>query len=76
MLKRLRYPDLVEAGIVNNRVTLSAWIREQGFPQGQMIGPNTRSWSETEVAAWLNSRPTETKPVPKSPGRPRKSSSE
>jgi predicted DNA-binding transcriptional regulator AlpA len=54
--KYLRYPDLVEAGIVANRVTLHRMIKS-GFPPGRLLGPNTRAWTETEVEAWLASRP-------------------
>jgi predicted DNA-binding transcriptional regulator AlpA len=72
MRKRLRYADLLELGVVTNRVTLSNWIRRRGFPTGQMTGPNSRTWSEVEVQAWLDSRPTAPKPVPRSKGRPRK----
>jgi predicted DNA-binding transcriptional regulator AlpA len=71
-LRYLRYADLEACGIVNNRVNLQNWIRKYGFPPGQMIGPNTRLWAEADVKAWLASRPTAKKPVPKSPGRPRK----
>jgi predicted DNA-binding transcriptional regulator AlpA len=73
MRKRLRYADLQALGIVNNRVTLSNWIRQQNFPPGQLTGPNSRTWDEGEVRDWLASRPTTRKPVPKSKGRPRKS---
>jgi hypothetical protein len=69
---RLRFRDLKAAGVVNNRVTLGNWIRKLGFPPGQLTGPNSRTWSEAEVQAWLAGRPTAMKPVPKSPGRPRK----
>ena len=70
---RLRFFDLKARGIVNNRVTLSNWQKKHGFPKGQMTGPNTRTWDEeTEIAPWLASRPTAPKPVPRSPGRPRK----
>jgi hypothetical protein len=68
----LRYADLKARGIVNNPVNLKNWIQKYGFPPGQMIGPNTRVWADTDVEAWLASRPTAKKPVPKSPGRPRK----
>jgi predicted DNA-binding transcriptional regulator AlpA len=71
--KRLRYADLVALGIVRNRVTLANWIQKQGFPPGQMTGPNSRTWDEGEVKRWLGNRPTTTKPMPRSPGRPRKS---
>jgi hypothetical protein len=63
--KRLRFFDLVELGIVNNRGTLGNWIRDRGFPPGQLTGPNTRTWGEGEVRAWLDSRPTKQKPTPR-----------
>ena len=59
--RHLRYRDLQERGIVPNRGTL----RDQGFPPGRLVGPNTRLWNETEITAWLASRPTELKPAPK-----------
>jgi hypothetical protein len=72
---RLRYFDLKARGIVRNRVTLSNWQKKLGFPQGQMTGPNTRTWDEeTEVKPWLANRPTAPKPVPRSPGRPKSTS--
>jgi predicted DNA-binding transcriptional regulator AlpA len=60
--KRLRYADLERLGVVNNRTTLGNWIRDLGFPAGQLTGPNTRTWGEDEVQAWLDTRPTEPKP--------------
>jgi hypothetical protein len=72
MRKRLRYADLRDLGIVNNRVTLSNWIKDLGFPRGQLIGPNTRVWTEVEVSKWLDKRPSAMKPTPRSPGRSRK----
>jgi predicted DNA-binding transcriptional regulator AlpA len=65
MRKRLRYADLLALGIVSNRVTLANWIRDRGFPRGQLTGPNSRTWSEDEVQAWIDSRPTAPKPGPK-----------
>jgi predicted DNA-binding transcriptional regulator AlpA len=56
--RQLRYADLVNLGIVGNRVTLHNWIRDLGFPRGSLIGSNTRVWAETDVQAWLASRPT------------------
>lgn len=58
MTKYLRFDDLREWGIVNNRVTLGNWIRDQGFPPGLLAGPNTRLWVESEVEEWLSNRPT------------------
>lgn len=75
MQKRLRYADLLALGIVNNRPTLQNWIKDRDFPPGQLTGPNTRTWTEAEVQAWLDRRPTGKKPVPvikRRPGRPRK----
>ena len=75
MQKRLRFADLLRLGVVTNRVTLGNWIRDRGFPSGQLTGPNSRTWSEAEVQLWLDRRPTEKKPTPsikRRPGRPRK----
>jgi predicted DNA-binding transcriptional regulator AlpA len=52
----LRYPDLEEAGIVSNRVTLYRWIKDHGFPPGFLLGPNSRGWLEREVDQWLSIR--------------------
>jgi hypothetical protein len=74
MDKRLRYRDLKARGIVDNRTTLANWIR-RGFPSGQLTGPNTRTWSESEIASYLDSRPTAPKPLlpaRRPRGRPRK----
>lgn len=77
MERRLRYKDLEQLGICANRVSLMNWIRHAGFPVGRLLGPNSRSWSEAEVAAWIASRPTGLKATPSTPGpgrrgRPRK----
>lgn len=47
--KLLRYPDLVERGIFNNRATLYRWIKEGRFPAGFKLGPNIRVWTEDEA---------------------------
>jgi predicted DNA-binding transcriptional regulator AlpA len=75
MRKRLRFRDLVERGVVRNRPTLQNWIRDRGFPSGQLTGPNSRTWGEDEVEDWLARRPTGPKRTPdpsRRPGRPRK----
>lgn len=73
--RRLRYRDLEARGIVRNRITLANWIRDRGFPPGQLTGPNTRTWGEGEVDKWIRSRPVAPKPVlpaRRPRGRPRK----
>jgi hypothetical protein len=65
LARQLRYRDLKERGLFNNRVTLALWIKDRGFPPGRLVGPNTRLWDEAEIAAWLASRPTELKLAPK-----------
>ena len=74
MERRLRYADLERGGIVNNRATLGNWIKDHGFPPGQLTGPNSRTWGEDEVQTWLDSRPTAPKltPIGTRQGRPRK----
>ncbi len=55
----LRYTDLVERQIVNNRTTLQRWIRNYGFPSGVLLGPNSRAWPADQVDAWLEERASE-----------------
>jgi len=62
--KFLRFADLQERGVIKNRVTLHNRIKNEGFPEGRLIGPNSRAWTETEIAEWLASRPTDRKPWP------------
>lgn len=52
----LRFKDLVDAGIVNNRPTLHRWIRDRGFPKAVKLGPGTAAWKDDEVQAWLSQR--------------------
>ena len=75
MERRLRFADLVALGLFNNRNTLKNWIRDYGFPTGQLTGPNTRTWGEDEVEAYIKTRLTAPKwyAVARKPrGRPRK----
>ena len=57
--KYLRYHDLVERQIVNNRTTLQRWILKYGFPAGVLLGPNSRAWPAEQVDAWLEARAAE-----------------
>ncbi len=55
----LRYTDLVELQIINNRTTLQRWIRNYGFPSGVLLGPNSRAWPADQVETWLEERASE-----------------
>jgi predicted DNA-binding transcriptional regulator AlpA len=68
----VRFRDLVAAGVIRNWPTLLRLIREEGFPQGVMLGRNTRAWPLRDVEAWLSTRPTALKPIPLRAGRPRR----
>lgn len=58
MQKLMRYPDLVEAGVVNNRVTLARWIKHRGFPKPIQLGANSVAWPADQVEAWIAALPT------------------
>lgn len=55
MTKLLRYQDLVDRGIVRNRTTLMRW-QKIGFPEGILIGPNSRAWTQESIDKWLAER--------------------
>ena len=63
--RQLRFQDLKELGIVESRPQLKNIVEKRGFPRGKLIGPNTRTYDEPAIAAWLNSRPTDPKPAPR-----------
>ena len=63
-MRLIRYPDLVEKGVVKSRMTLHRLIRDEGFPPGVLVSPNSRAWIEEEVDAWVMSRPSAKKEQP------------
>ncbi len=54
--KLLRYRDLVDRGIVSNRMTLHRWIVGNDFPKPIKIGPNSIAWRVDDVESWLAER--------------------
>ena len=54
----LRMRDLKARGIVHSWPALKRKVARDAFPPGFMIGPNSRAWLESEVDAWIASRPT------------------
>jgi predicted DNA-binding transcriptional regulator AlpA len=59
----VRFADLKDAKITVNWTTLQRLIDEEGFPQGVMLGRNTRGWPLDQVKAWLAERPAAKKIV-------------
>ena len=57
----LRYRDLKARGFVNSRAQLKQMIDKYGFPAGKMLSPNCRTWTEAEVLAYYESRPSDRK---------------
>jgi hypothetical protein len=65
-----RFRDLKERGIVNSWPQLKRLQELHDFPLGRMLSPNTRAWTESEVNAWIESRPIEnTRPLQGAPAR-------
>jgi hypothetical protein len=54
----LRYADLKDRRIVNSWAQLSSLVKNQGFPTGRLLGPQTRVWGDDEIDGWLAARPT------------------
>ena len=71
MIRLLRFKDLQARGIINNWPMLKRRIERDNFPCGVMVGPNQRAWIESEVDAWIKSRPT-VGPAPKGVAKTRK----
>jgi predicted DNA-binding transcriptional regulator AlpA len=73
--RRIRFRDLKARGISDSYAQLDRQIKLYSFPPGRMLSPNIRSWTEQEVATWIETRPSDRKTMPptaRRPGRPRK----
>jgi predicted DNA-binding transcriptional regulator AlpA len=55
----LRFRDLKERNVVDSWPQLNNLIDNYGFPPGRLTSPQIRVWTESEIAEWLASRPTE-----------------
>lgn len=53
----LRLKDLQERGIVSGWPKLRRMIQEYDFPEGRLLSPYTRVWTDFEVNQWLESMP-------------------
>ncbi|MGB8899568.1 MAG: AlpA family phage regulatory protein, partial [Methylocella sp.] len=53
----LRYRDLQDRGIFNNRMALARALRQYNFPPPIELGSNSIGWDSADVAAWLSARP-------------------
>lgn len=59
-----RYRDLKQRGFVNSRAQLKQMIDKYNFPSGKLLSPNCRTWTDVEVIAYYETRPSERKPAP------------
>jgi hypothetical protein len=54
-----RFADLKAKKYVDSREQLKNLQTYYGFPKGKLISPNIRVWTDEEIEAWFESRPTE-----------------
>ncbi len=52
----LRFPDLRDRRIVENRTQLKRLQVRENFPVGILLAANTRAWTEDEILEWLATR--------------------
>lgn len=57
----LRFRDLKARKIASSYTQLKRLQDDHGFPSGRLLGPNSRAWTEEEVAQWFANRPIERK---------------
>jgi len=55
----IRFYGLKARGIVQSWAQLKHLQDKHGFPAGRLLSPQVRAWTEEEVAAWLETRPTD-----------------
>lgn len=52
----LRYSDLVQRRLFNNRMTLKRAIEAGDFPPAIHLGKNSLAWKAIDVQRWLDQR--------------------
>jgi hypothetical protein len=57
-----RFRDLKELNIVRSRAALKYRVEHDGFPPGRLTSPHERTWTEEEIAEYLN-RPRTCQPL-------------
>ena len=58
----IRFKVLKARGIADSWAYLRGLIEDHGFPPGKLLSPQIRVWDESEVSAWLDTRPVEPAP--------------
>jgi predicted DNA-binding transcriptional regulator AlpA len=56
-LRLLRLADLQRAGVVRSFAQLRVLIRDYGFPAGIKLSRNVRVYKQSDVEAWIATRP-------------------
>jgi hypothetical protein len=54
----VRFKGLVARGFVNSWPQLRRLQEHHSFPEGRMLSPGVRVWTEAELDAWFETRPT------------------
>ena len=57
----VRFKHLRDLGIVNSWPALRYQMKYNGFPEGRLLGANTRAWTTEEIQKWLDERPINVK---------------
>lgn len=65
MDKLYRFSDLVKIGLFRNRTSLKNAMDRNQFPEGRLIGGNSRVWTESELQTFLDNCPSARKVSPK-----------
>jgi predicted DNA-binding transcriptional regulator AlpA len=76
-MKLFRFVDLKANGVAKSWPQLYRMIELYGFPAGRLLSPQVRVWTDTEIDAWLATRPVRADAAPRGVaksrrGRPRK----
>lgn len=62
-MQLLRFSELKARGIVGSWPQLNRMIESSDFPPGRLISARVRAWTEAEIEAWFEKRPTEPGPL-------------
>lgn len=59
----IRLPEVMETVGIKGKATIYRWIKNKEFPAGLALGGGSRGWRESDIQAWVASRPPVTLPT-------------
>lgn len=59
----IRLPEVMQTIGIRGKSTIYRWVKNQEFPAPLSLGGSSVGWRESDIQAWMASRPSVTLPT-------------